>query len=102
MFRPMRRIKQQLSQEECTSILRNEVRGVLSVLGDEGYPLQTDNNINLYYVLIYKELDLSFQIKLLCFSIHLEESMFVVLDNKKMDLFCTGIDKKMRTFLRNF
>ena len=34
----MRRFKQQLSQEECIRILKNEPRGVLSVLGDEGYP----------------------------------------------------------------
>lgn len=34
----MRRAKQQLSQEECTGILKQEVRGVLSVLGDDGYP----------------------------------------------------------------
>ena len=47
MFRPMRRIKQQLSQEECTSILKNEVRGVLSVLGDNGYPYGMP--INFYY-----------------------------------------------------
>lgn len=38
MFREMRRAKQQLSQEECTEILKQEVRGVLSVLGDDGYP----------------------------------------------------------------
>ena len=38
MFRAMRRFKQQLSQEECIAILKNEVRGVLSVLGDDDYP----------------------------------------------------------------
>lgn len=38
MFRPMRRFKQQLSQEECISILKSEVRGILSVLGDDDYP----------------------------------------------------------------
>ena len=38
MFREMRRFKQQLSHEECLEILRSQVRGVLSVLGDEGYP----------------------------------------------------------------
>ena len=38
MFRPLRRIKQQLSQETCISVLKNEVRGVLSVLGDNNYP----------------------------------------------------------------
>ena len=38
MFRPLRRINQQLSNEECISVLANEVRGVLSVLGDNDYP----------------------------------------------------------------
>lgn len=38
MFRPLRRIKQQLTQEDCISVLKNEVRGVLSVLGDNDYP----------------------------------------------------------------
>ena len=38
MFRPMRRHKQQLSEEECRSVLETEKRGVLSVLGDDGYP----------------------------------------------------------------
>lgn len=38
MFRPMRRFKQQISDEECREILISEPRGVLSVIGDEGYP----------------------------------------------------------------
>ena len=38
MFREMIRKKQQLSQDECVSILTHELRGVLSVLGDDGYP----------------------------------------------------------------
>ncbi len=38
MFREMHRIKQQLSREECIEILKNEPRGVLSVLGDDDYP----------------------------------------------------------------
>lgn len=38
MFRPLTRIKQQLSDEECIEILKNEKRGVLSVLGDNEYP----------------------------------------------------------------
>lgn len=38
MFREMMRKKQQLSDDECKDILKNEVRGVLSVLGDDGYP----------------------------------------------------------------
>ena len=38
MFRPMRRFKQQLSQEDCVSILKSEVRGILSLLGDDDSP----------------------------------------------------------------
>ena len=38
MFREMRRFRQQLSEEECIRILKEEPRGVLSVIGDDGYP----------------------------------------------------------------
>ena len=38
MFREMARAKQQLTSQECIRLLREEPRGVLSVLGDEGYP----------------------------------------------------------------
>ncbi|MBQ9281490.1 MAG: pyridoxamine 5'-phosphate oxidase family protein [Treponema sp.] len=38
MFRQMRRFKQQVSEEKCIEILKNEWRGVLAVLGDDGYP----------------------------------------------------------------
>lgn len=38
MFREMLRKKQQLSEAECVGILKTQLRGVLSVLGDEGYP----------------------------------------------------------------
>ena len=34
----MRRIGQQLSDEECIDILTNEPRGVLALLGDDDYP----------------------------------------------------------------
>ena len=37
-FRAMRRFKQQLTDEECIELLKKEPRGVLSVLGDDGYP----------------------------------------------------------------
>lgn len=37
-FRKMRRFKQALTYEECEEILRGEPRGVLSVLGENGYP----------------------------------------------------------------
>ena len=38
MFRKMRRFKQELSQQECSEVLKTQPRGVLSVLGDNGYP----------------------------------------------------------------
>ncbi|MBR0383629.1 MAG: pyridoxamine 5'-phosphate oxidase family protein [Eubacteriaceae bacterium] len=34
----MRRMKQALSEAECVDILKKEPRGVLSVIGDDGYP----------------------------------------------------------------
>ena len=47
MFREMRRFKQQVSEEECIEILKNTKRGVLSVIGDDGYPYGMP--INHYY-----------------------------------------------------
>jgi len=38
MFRKMLREKQALSKDACTEILRSQLRGVLSVSGDDGYP----------------------------------------------------------------
>ena len=38
MFREMRRGRQQLAQDECEEILARATSGVLSVLGDDGYP----------------------------------------------------------------
>lgn len=38
MFREMRRKKQELSKEECLKVLKGEKRGVLSLIGDGGYP----------------------------------------------------------------
>ncbi len=38
MFRPMRRFKQQISKEECIKVLKEQPRGVLSLIGDDGYP----------------------------------------------------------------
>ena len=47
MFRTMQRAKQQLSESECAEVLRTQLRGVLSVLGDDGYPYGVP--INYYY-----------------------------------------------------
>ena len=38
MFREVARKKQVISHEECIAILKNELRGVLAVNGDDGYP----------------------------------------------------------------
>ncbi|WP_296881237.1 pyridoxamine 5'-phosphate oxidase family protein [uncultured Methanobrevibacter sp.] len=38
MFRKMRRQKQELPEDECIDILKNEPRGVLALLGDNDYP----------------------------------------------------------------
>ena len=47
MFRELVRKKQQISQEECIQILKNEKRGVLCVHGDNGYPYGMP--LNHYY-----------------------------------------------------
>lgn len=44
MFRELARKKKQIPQEECISLLKTEKRGVLSVIGDEGYPYGTPMN----------------------------------------------------------
>lgn len=38
MFPAMRRWKQQLTQQECVALLKQEPRGVLSLMGEDGYP----------------------------------------------------------------
>ena len=38
MFRDVARAKQKLPQEKCVEILKQQPRGVLSVLGDDDYP----------------------------------------------------------------
>ena len=38
MFRELTRKNKQISMEECIEVLKNETRGVLSVLGDDDYP----------------------------------------------------------------
>lgn len=47
MFRDLTRIKQKLSEEACREVLRQELRGVLAVNGDDGYPYALP--INYYY-----------------------------------------------------
>ena len=47
MFRNIVRTKQALPEEECIAILKKELRGVLSVLGDNDYPYGMP--LNHYY-----------------------------------------------------
>lgn len=47
MFREVARVKKRISEEECLGILRDEKRGVLSVIGDGGYPYGMP--LNHYY-----------------------------------------------------
>lgn len=44
MFRELARKNKQISMEECVEVLKQEARGVISVLGDEGYPYGTPMN----------------------------------------------------------
>ena len=44
MFRELVRKKKQLSHEACVEVLETERRGVLSVIGDMGYPYGTPMN----------------------------------------------------------
>lgn len=47
MFRELTRKKQEIPQEECIEILKTQLRGVLSVLGDDDYPYGMP--LNHYY-----------------------------------------------------
>ena len=47
MFREIVRARQALSRDECVAILERELRGVLAVQGDDGYPYALP--INHYY-----------------------------------------------------
>lgn len=48
MFRPLRRTKQALPEEICKALLHRLPRGVLSLLGEEGYPYGIP--MNHYYI----------------------------------------------------
>lgn len=47
MFRDIQRIRQKLDRDECLSVLKEAKRGVLSVIGDDGWPYGLP--INHYY-----------------------------------------------------
>ena len=56
MFRELKRKNKQVPNEECIRLLRSEMRGILSVLGDDDYPYGSPMNFwyneedgNLYF-----------------------------------------------------
>lgn len=56
MFRELKRKNKQVPQEECIKLLKSEMRGILSVLGDDDYPYGSPMNYwyneedgNLYF-----------------------------------------------------
>ena len=65
MFRPMRRFRQQLSNEECEQILRDATSGVLALQGDDGYPygvpINQDSTIKISFTIQKLNLNSVFQ-----------------------------------------
>ncbi len=47
MFRPVRRVKNEIPQEAAKQLLREERRGVLALHGDDGYPYAVP--VNYFY-----------------------------------------------------
>ena len=47
MFRPLRRMKNAISEEAAKELLRKEKRGIFAVNGDDGYPYAIP--VNFYY-----------------------------------------------------
>lgn len=47
MFRPLRRVKNAISEDAAKQLLRTERRGVFAVNGDDGYPYALP--VNFYY-----------------------------------------------------
>lgn len=52
-FRPLRRFRQAAAEEECLNILQTAQRGVLSVIGENGYPYGLPINFIFYQGKIY-------------------------------------------------
>ena len=92
-FRPMRRIRQQLSDEESISILEKATSGTLALLGDNGYPYA----VPISYV--YSEGKLFFHSALSGHKIdairNCDKASFCVVDQDEV------IPKKYTTFFRS-
>lgn len=75
-FRSMRRFKQQLTLQECETILKDAYRGFLSVNGENGYPytipmnfLYNDNRIYFHSALQGHKIDAIKQSAKACFTV---------------------------------
>lgn len=92
-FRPMRRIRQQLSDKESISILEKATSGTLALLGDNGYPYA----VPISYV--YSEGKLFFHSALSGHKIdairNCDKTSFCVVDQDEV------IPKKYTTFFRS-
>ena len=80
-FRPMRRVKQELPEEECMEILTKAPRGFLSVIGDGGYPYalpinffydEADNKIYFHSARTGHKIDAINGNEKVCFTVHNE------------------------------
>ena len=75
-FRPMRRFKQEASAEECMAVLESAPRGILSVLGENGYPygvpmnyVLADNKIYFHCAREGHKLDAARSNEKVCFTV---------------------------------
>ena len=78
MFREMRRFKQQLTEEECIAILKEEKRATFAVNGEDGYPYalpvnywydESDNTINFHCAKAGHKLDAILADDRVCFTV---------------------------------
>lgn len=77
-FRKMRRYKQQISDEECIEVLKKAPRGVISFIGENGYPYaipinqfydETDNKLYFHGAMQGLKLDLLKINNKVCFTV---------------------------------
>lgn len=77
-FRKMRRFNQQISDEECIEVLKKAPRGVISFIGENGYPYaipinqfydETDNKLYFHGAMQGLKLDLLKINNKVCFTV---------------------------------
>lgn len=84
MFRPIRKVKREISIEAAKQLLKNERRGVLAVQGDDGYPYampinfiydENDNRIYFHGALAGHKIDSIKKCDKVCFTVYGNESI---------------------------